>query len=113
MKKGSNSQKEETSQKLNGEKKSKSLKKGGNKGGNQRSGRPKKEGIEKYESGIREFFTDYKREITVAGIVAVTGFAVYAIAKWAPINDIVDRIKEAYEDQFEDEDYDEEEEERL
>ncbi len=91
----------------NGEKKGKSSKK--SQGSARRS--PKKEGIERYEEGVRDFFVDHKREITVAGIVAVTGFAVYAIAKWAPLNDIISRIKEKYEEEFGEDDYFEEEEE--
>lgn len=53
-----------------------------------------------YTEQAVEFYNDNRRFINIAGIVAVSGLAIYAIAKWVPVKEYISRIQDKIDEQF-------------
>ena len=71
--------------------------KGGN-GGNRRRG--ENESGNGYVDQAVEFYNDNRRAVNIAGIVAVSSLAIYAIAKWVPVREYISRIQDKIDENF-------------
>ena len=54
---------------------------------------------------ITSFYKNNKQVINGLGIAALAGFAVFSIVKWLPIQDIVSKIEDKFDEKFTDREF--------